>query len=388
MTNREIRQIFEIDSARSFEAVALNLFRFQYNNNPVYNQYCNLVTDAPAEQITGLEQIPFLPIKYFKTRRVTSFNGEPQAVFTSSSTTGMQPAKHYVKELCIYEESFIRGFELFYGDIADYDILALLPSYLEREGSSLIYMAEKLIERSKSASLASAGRGNRSGFYLYNHKDLYDTLLQLREEGRKTILLGVTFALLDFCAHFSMSFPNLIIMETGGMKGRGKEVTREELHSTLYKGFGTKKIHSEYGMAELMSQAYLVGEYNPAWLAGDETPGANATDAAVPVKDSVQQDTIFFTPPWMKILIRNLNDPFSYNALGGSASNLGGINIIDLANVLSCAFIETEDVGRIIAPDIASSISAHKPVNITAFTVEGRLKESERRGCNMLIETE
>lgn len=132
MTNREIRQIFEIDSARSFEAVALNLFRFQYNNNPVYNQYCNLVTDAPAEQITGLEQIPFLPIKYFKTRRVTSFNGEPQAVFTSSSTTGMQPAKHYVKELCIYEESFIRGFELFYGDIADYDILALLPSYLER----------------------------------------------------------------------------------------------------------------------------------------------------------------------------------------------------------------------------------------------------------------
>ncbi len=388
MTNWEIQQIFDIDSARSFEAAALNIFRFQYNNNPVYNQYCNFVMESPAERITRVEQIPFLPIKYFKTRSVTSFAGEPQAVFTSSSTTGMQPARHCVKELRIYEESFIRGFELFYGNIADYDILALLPSYLERKGSSLIYMAEKLIERSKSASLASAGRTNRSGFYLYNHKDLYDTLLRLKEEGRKTILLGVTFALLDFCSHFSISFPNLIIMETGGMKGHGKEVTRGELHRALYKGFGTKKIHSEYGMAELMSQAYLVGDYNPAGMASDESPEANTADTVEPVKDSVQQDTIFFTPPWMRILIRNLHNPFSYNAIDGSASSLGAINIIDLANVWSCSFIETEDIGRVVAPDIASSVYANKPENTTAFTVEGRLKESERRGCNMLIEAE
>lgn len=383
MTDSEIQQIFNIKDGLDFERLAVEVFRFQYGNNPVYNQYCNLVMDCPLEQITKIEQIPFFPIKYFKTKRVACFEGEPQAVFTSSSTTGMQPAKHYVKELHIYEESFIKGFELFYGDIADYDIVALLPSYLEREGSSLIYMAEKLIEKSKSAS---ADRTNRSGFYLYNHRDLYETLLKLKEEGRKTILLGVTFALLDFCSQYSLSFPNLVIMETGGMKGRGKEVTREELHRTLYRGFGTKRIHSEYGMAELMSQAYLVGEYNPAEMCGSETPRANATGAVVPVKDSVQQDTIFFTPPWMKILIRNLNDPFSYNSVGGTASGLGGINIIDLANVWSCSFIETEDVGRLVGKSVASSICNNLPPNSTAFTVEGRMKDSERRGCNMLIE--
>lgn len=388
MTEWEIQRIFNINDAHDFERLAIEIFRFQYGNNHIYNQYCNLVMDCPPEQITKIEQIPFFPIKYFKKRRVACFNSEPQAIFTSSSTTGMQPAKHYVKDLHIYEESFLKGFELFYGDIEDYDIVALLPSYLEREGSSLIYMAEKLIERSKSSS---TGRINRSGFYLYNHKELYDTLLQLRVEGRKTILLGVTFALLDFCSQFSLSFPNLIIMETGGMKGRGKEVTREELHSTLYKGFGTKKIHSEYGMAELMSQAYLVGEYNHAGAAGEETLGANTTDAvegAVSVKDAVSQDTLFFTPPWMKILIRNLNDPFSYNSVGGFASNLGGINIIDLANVWSCSFIETEDVGRLVEWSAALSICNNLPPNSTAFTVEGRMKDSERRGCNMLIEAE
>lgn len=386
MTEREIQQIFNINGAHEFERLAIEVFRFQYSNNPVYNQYCNLVMDCSPEQITKIEQIPFFPIKYFKNRRVACFDGEPQAVFTSSSTTGMQPAKHYVKDLRIYEESFLKGFELFYGDIADYDIVALLPSYLEREGSSLIYMTEKLIEKSK---LASADRTNRSGFYLYNHRDLYETLLRLKEEGRKTILLGVTFALLDFCSQFSLSFPNLIIMETGGMKGRGKEVTREELHGTLYKGFGTKKIHSEYGMAELMSQAYLVGEYNPAGAAGNGGSlgnVANAVDGVVPVKDVMLQDTVFFTPPWMKILIRNLNDPFSYNPVSGSASNLGGINIIDLANVWSCSFIETEDVGRLVEQSVALSICNNLPPNSTAFTVEGRMKDSERRGCNMLIE--
>lgn len=384
MIEREIQQIFNISGAQDFERLAIEVFRFQYSNNPVYNQYCNLVMDCPPEQITKIGQIPFFPIKYFKNRRVASFDGEPQTVFISSSTTGMQPAKHYVKDLRIYEESFLKGFELFYGDIADYDIVALLPSYLEREGSSLIYMAEKLIERSKSFSTS---RTNRSGFYLYNHKELYDTLLQLKGEGRKTILLGVTFALIDFCSQFSLSFPNLIIMETGGMKGRGKEVTREELHRTLYKGFGTKKIHSEYGMAELMSQAYLVGEYNPARAAGEETLGANTTaGAVVPVKNSVQQDTVFFTPPWMKILIRNLNDPFSYNSVSCSASNLGGINVIDLANVWSCSFIETEDMGRLVEQSVALSICNNLPPNSTAFTVEGRMKDSERRGCNMLIE--
>lgn len=375
MTDREIQQLFNIDCAERFEAAAIEIFRFQYRNNPVYNQYCNLVLDCPFEQVGKIEQIPFFPIKYFKTKKVACFDEQPQAVFTSSSTSGMQPARHYVKDLQIYEESFLKGFGLFYGDIADYDILALLPSYLEREGSSLIYMAEKLIEKSKAASKV---RTNRSGFYLYNHKDLYDTLLQLKEEGRKTILLGVTFALLDFCTQYTVSFPELIIMETGGMKGRGKEVTREELHRTLYKGFGTKKIHSEYGMAELMSQAYLVGSYCPV----DDRSQILSSD------DDVRADTLFFTPPWMKILIRNLNDPFSYNGTrGGAASPLGAINIIDLANVWSCSFIETEDVGRLVHLKSAEHSIGNEFAFLTgAFTVEGRLKESERRGCNMLIE--
>lgn len=375
MTDREIQQIFNISCATGFEAAAVETFRFQYRNNPVYNQYCNLVMDCPFEQIVRIEQIPFFPIKYFKTKRVACFDGQPQAVFTSSSTSGMQPARHYVKDLRIYEESFLKGFELFYGDIADYDILALLPSYLEREGSSLIYMAEKLIEKSKAAS---KGRTNKCGFYLYNHKDLYNTLLQLKEEGRKTILLGVTFALLDFCTQYSVSFPELIIMETGGMKGRGKEVTREELHRTLYKGFGTRNIHSEYGMAELMSQAYLVGSYSPTDSNSQISPAGNDTSA----------DTLFFTPPWMKILIRNLNDPFSYNcAQNGAASSLGAINIIDLANVWSCSFIETEDVGRVVDIEQAKhSVGKEFAFLTNAFTVEGRLKDSERRGCNMLIE--
>ncbi|MHC1779942.1 MAG: acyltransferase [Bacteroidales bacterium] len=308
--------------------IALEIFRYQAINCPPYAEYIHLTGNDP-DQVKDPEQIPFLPISIFKNREVITGNKPTQKLFTSSSTTGMIPARHYVTDLDIYEESFKRAFRMFLGEPSDYTILALLPSYLEREGSSLVYMADRLIKDSGSTA---------SGFYLYNFSELYDTLCILKAKQSRTILLGVSFALLEFAERFNLVFPELTIVETGGMKGRGKEVSRNELHKAIKSGFGVKNVWSEYGMAELMSQAWSQGE------------------------------GLFKTPPWMDIQIRDLLNPFKRVNEGIT----GGINIIDLANINSCSFIETEDLGVKEAGN--------------TFSVLGRIQNSELRGCNILLE--
>ena len=312
----------------------LEVFRYQYDCCPHYRRYADLLGVTP-EGLTGISDIPFLPIRFFKQYDIISSadpSAVPQKIFYSSSTTGQTPSRHCVLDISLYEKSFLGGFRQFYGEPEDYVILALLPSYLEREGSSLVYMADRLIKES--------GRPE-SGYYLYDHDRLYSMLTELRRRGQRTLLLGVAFALLDFTEKYSLEGPNdswLTVMETGGMKGRREELSREELHSRLSEGFGLQAIHSEYGMCELLSQAYSKG------------------------------DGVFRTPDSMRVVIRDINDPFRAAAPG----ERGIINVIDLANRNSCSFIETEDVGR-AWPD-------------GSFTVEGRLKGAERRGCNMLIE--
>lgn len=312
----------------------LEVFRYQYDNCPTYRRYAQLLGMSP-EGLTDISDIPFLPIRFFKQYDIISSaepHPEPQKIFYSSSTTGQTPSRHCVLDISLYERSFLGGFRQFYGEPGDYVILALLPSYLEREGSSLVYMADRLIKES--------GR-SESGYYLYDHERLYRTLTELGQRGQRTLLLGVAFGLLDFVEKYRIDGPNdswLTVMETGGMKGRREELSREELHRRLSDGFGLRAIHSEYGMCELLSQAYSTG------------------------------DGVFRTPESMKVIVRDINDPFRDAVPGGR----GIINIIDLANRNSCSFIETEDVGR-AWPD-------------GSFTVEGRLKGAERRGCNMLIE--
>ena len=312
----------------------LEVFRYQYDNCPTYRRYAQLLGMSP-EGLTDISDIPFLPIRFFKQYDIISSaepHPEPQKIFYSSSTTGQTPSRHCVLDISLYERSFLGGFRQFYGGPENYVILALLPSYLEREGSSLVYMADRLIKES--------GR-SESGYYLYDHERLYHTLTELGQRGQRTLLLGVAFGLLDFVEKYRIDGPNdswLTVMETGGMKGRREELSREELHRRLSDGFGLKAIHSEYGMCELLSQAYSTG------------------------------DGVFRTPESMRVVIRDINDPFRAAAPG----ERGIINVIDLANRNSCSFIETEDVGR-AWPD-------------GSFTVEGRLKGAERRGCNMLIE--
>lgn len=307
------------------------VFRYQAANNSVYQQYLNTL-GVTIEQVQNIHQIPFLPIELFKSHRLISGLDREQMTFTSSGTTGMQQSKHFVTDLSLYETSYRKAFELFYGNISDYCILALLPSYLEREGSSLIYMAEDLIKRSGNV---------HSGFYLHNHTELLDTLTQLEERQQKTILLGVTYSLLDLAELYTSQqrkpLKYTLIMETGGMKGKRKEMIREELHQLLCTRFGVSNIHSEYGMTELLSQAYSKG------------------------------DGKFVCPPWMRILIRETNDPFSFQA----ENKTGGINVIDLANVNSCAFIATQDLG--------------KTFNDGTFEVLGRFDVSDIRGCNLLV---
>jgi hypothetical protein len=275
-----------------------------------------------------LEDIPFLPISFFKTKDVVSGVPVIKTIFTSSGTTGGEASKHFVSDLELYERSFRNGFEKFYGPIDAYCILALLPSYLEREGSSLIYMVNDLIKKSGHSS---------SGFYLNDLNGLRKTLLTLQKQQQQILLIGVSFALLDMVEAQPMDLQNAIIMETGGMKGRRKELIREELHSLLKNGFGVDKIHSEYGMTELLSQAYSKG------------------------------DGVFETPPWMKVMIRDTEDPFTYLTEGKT----GGLNIIDLANVNSCAFIATQDLGKVY-------------LNNT-FEVLGRFDHSDIRGCNLMV---
>ncbi len=323
--------IFTISSQKQFEKIALKVFRFQYENNLVYKEFCDfLKTDI--QKVKSLEQIPFLPIQFFKSHKVVSNDPEAsglvQETFTSSGTTGMATSKHYVTDVFLYEESYRKGFSQFYGNIQDYVVLALLPSYLEREGSSLIYMVEDLIKMTNNPE---------SGFYLHNHEELIEKLIRLDNSGQTVILIGVTYALLDLIENQKFQLQNTIIMETGGMKGRRKEMIREELHEQLCQGFGVTAIHSEYGMTELLSQAYSLG------------------------------NGVFECPSWMQILVRDTEDALTYVPFGKS----GGINVIDLANINSCSFIATQDLGR-------------KNPN-TTFEVLGRFDNSDVRGCNLMV---
>lgn len=318
--------IFNIQSEEDFNEVALMVFGFQYRNNKTYQEFCNHLGRTPKE-VTLLEQIPFLPIEFFKSRKVVCDSDFHDIIFTSSGTTGTVTSKHYVTDLSLYQESFRKGFSHFYGDIKDYTVLALLPSYLERSGSSLIYMANDMIESSEA---------KESGFYLHNIDELAEQVKTLDQSGRKILLIGVSFALLDLIETHQFSLKNTIVMETGGMKGRRKELIRNELHHLLGKGFGLKKIHSEYGMTELLSQAYSKG------------------------------DGIFGCPPWMKVIIRDPEDPLTLLPPGKS----GGMNIIDLANLNSCSFIASQDLGKLKGDN---------------FEVIGRFDHSDIRGCNLMV---
>lgn len=319
--------IFTISNQKQFEKAALKVFRFQYENNLVYREFCDfLKTDV--QRVKSLEQIPFLPIQFFKSHKVVSNESPIQEIFTSSGTTGMATSQHLVTDITLYEESYRKGFSEFYGNIEDYVVLALLPSYLERKGSSLIYMVEDLIQMTNNPE---------SGFYLHNHNELIEKLIRLDQSGQNVILIGVTYALLDLIEKHPFQLRNTIIMETGGMKGMRKEMIREELHAQLCEGFGVTAIHSEYGMTELLSQAYSLG------------------------------NGVFECPSWMQILVRDTEDALTYVKEGKT----GGINVIDLANINSCSFIATQDLGK------------KNPNN--SFEVLGRFDNSDIRGCNLMV---
>nr|NQU89994.1 acyl transferase [Bacteroidota bacterium] len=321
------KRIFEVDSDDTFNDIAVEIFRFQYQNNKYYRNFVDLLKIKPSK-INHWHQIPFLPIEFFKFHTIYSNQKPPAGFFTSSGTTGTTSSRHYYGDLKIYEKSFFTAFESLYGRLQDFCVLALLPSYLERKGSSLIYMVEKIIRKT----------GNPySGFFLHNHDELNFKLKQLEQSAQKTLLIGVSFALLDFIEKYPQKLKNMIIMETGGMKGRRREMIRAELHERLCHGFGQNQIHSEYGMTELFSQAYSTG------------------------------GGVFNSPSWMKILVRDVNDPLSYMDLGKT----GGINVVDLANIHSCSFIATQDLGRLNAD--------------RTFEVLGRFDDSDIRGCSLLI---
>ena len=321
------QDLFSISSAKQFEKMALKVFRFQYDNNAVYREFCDLVT-KDKQTVKSLKQIPFLPIQFFKSHDVVSTIDEPQAIFTSSGTTGSITSRHLVTDVSLYEQSYRQAFSQFYGNIEDYTVLALLPSYLERQGSSLIHMVEDLIQLSNNSN---------SGFYLNDYDALVSKLLEQERDNKNVLLIGVTFALLDLIEKQNFKLENTIIMETGGMKGRRKEMIREELHEILTKGFGVKSIHSEYGMTELLSQAYSLG------------------------------NGIFECPSWMQIHIRDTEDALTYISNGKT----GGINVIDLANINSCSFIATQDLG--------------KKYDNGSFEVLGRFDNSDIRGCNLMV---
>ena len=321
------QDIFTISSQKQFDKIALKVFRYQYENNKIYKEFCDfLKTDV--QKVKSLPQIPFLPIQFFKSHVVVSNSDEIQETFTSSGTTGMITSQHLVTDISLYEQSYRQAFSQFYGNIEDYAVLALLPSYLERSGSSLIYMIKDLIELSNN---------EHSGFYLHNYDELISKLIELDNSGQNVILIGVTYALLDLIEKQNFQLKNTIIMETGGMKGHRKEMIREELHQILSQGFGVPSIHSEYGMTELLSQAYSLG------------------------------NGIFECPSWMHILIRDTEDALSYVDYGKT----GGINVIDLANINSCSFIATQDLGK-------------KYPNNT-FEILGRFDHSDIRGCNLMV---
>ena len=313
---------------KSFKTAALRLFRYQAVHNPVYAEYLDYIGSEP-DQIEELQQIPFMPITLYKQKKIKTGEWEEKEVFESSGTTGMQVSRHYVEDISFYHQVSTSIFQSFYGDPADYIILALMPSCLERKNSSLVRMVDHLIQLTGSED---------SGFYLYKEEDLMRKLLKLRSgSGKKIMLFGVTYALLDLADHFQEELGDVIIMETGGMKGRREELIRQEVHERLKKSFNVSHIHSEYGMTELLSQAYSPGE------------------------------GLYRTPPWMKVYTREINDPFSID----NRLTFGVINVIDLANIHSCAFIATDDLGSV--------------KNDGCFEILGRMDNSDTRGCNLLL---
>ena len=320
-----IDKIFDIKSDEDFKKICFEIFKYQVDYNPIYSAYCEII--LKGKNPDKLTDIPFLPISFFKEEQIICKGQKIEEIFFSSGTTGNQ-SKHLVSDLSIYKKSFRKSFELFYGDITDYCILSLLPNYREREGSSLIYMVDDFIKNSKHPD---------SGFYLNDYKKLTQTLNELENKNQKTILFGVSYALLDLAEQFPQKLFNTIIIETGGTKGNRKEILKEELHESLKSCFKTKTIHSEYGMTELLSQSYSKG------------------------------NGIFKSPPWKKVLIRDINDPLSFV----NNNITGGINIIDLSNIYSCPFIATQDLG--------------KKYNDDSFSIIGRYDNSDVRGCNLLV---
>lgn len=320
------KDIFSISTSKELEQLALNTFKFQYINIKVYREFCDYLKIKP-EAVTSISKIPFLPIQFFKSHTILEDQTPFEKVFSSSGTTGSITSKHYIKDLNIYKKSYSKAFQQFIGQEEDLCILALLPSYLEREDSSLIYMVNDLIEKSNHP---------KSGFYLDTSTNLIETIEILEKTNQKTLLIGVSYALLDLIELQIFQLKHTKVMETGGMKGRRKEMVKEELHEILKKGFGVSKIYSEYGMTELLSQAYSMG------------------------------DGIFNCPPWMKVLTRDPEDALSY-----VNNKTGGINVIDLANIYSCSFIATQDLGKVYTDG--------------SFEIMGRFDESDIRGCNLMV---
>lgn len=319
--------IFETLTEHEFEDRALQLFRFQYKNNTVYSEYINALK-IDISGVSRMTEIPFLPITFFKSHRVLCGDNEKiELEFQSSTTTSSIPSRHFVKDINLYKNSFRKGFEYFFGDIKQYCLLALLPSYLERGNSSLVYMVNDLIQDTQDPN---------SGFYMDNYGELIDKVKLNEEKGQKTLLIGVTYALLKLAEEYPMELKYTIVMETGGMKGRREELTKQEVHAILCTAFKTSAIHSEYGMTELLSQGYS------------------------------KNNGIFQSVPWMRVLIRDAYDPFNV----GLINETGAINIIDLANINSCAFIATDDIGIVLPHG--------------NFEVAGRLDSSDIRGCNIM----
>jgi hypothetical protein len=345
--DRDWNKIFNVNE-NNFQDQALEIFRFQYQHNPIYKTYVDMLRFNP-KKINELRDIPFLPIQFFKTHRIHTTDFEPAWEFQSSGTTQTINSHHFIKDIELYRQSFTKAFELFYGPVEEWCIIGLLPSYLERKNSSLVFMVDELIRKSGH---------KQSGFYLYEHRRLHNTINDLENEKQKTLLIGVTFALLDLVQEYSFSLKYTTVMETGGMKGRREEMVRHELHELLRKKFNVDRIHSEYGMTELLSQAYSKG------------------------------DGIFYCPPWMKILVRDEEDPLEVQSsefrvqsrlpIGDSSlptpdaqlAAKGVINVIDLANIYSCSFIATDDAGRLYGDG--------------GFEVIGRIDNSDIRGCSLM----
>lgn len=323
-----IERIFDFNISE-FDTKALEIFAFQYTHNAVYRRFSDLLRRSPST-VKTISQIPFLPVSFFKTHPIQSTHFTPEVIFESSGTTQTISSRHYVKDVSIYTKSFLKGFAHFYGNPNEWCIIGLLPSYLERQHSSLVMMADELIRQSQHEC---------SGFYLYEHQRLAEQITRLEQQGQKTLLIGVTFALLDFAEKYPIPMKHTVVMETGGMKGRKTEMTRQEVHARLKEAFHLPAIHSEYGMTELLSQAYS------------------------------KENGIFRTPPWMRILIRNEDDPLEI--LHPNTNRLTGVvNIVDFANVYSCSFIATDDAGRLFSDG--------------SFEILGRIDNSDIRGCSLM----